>query len=82
MSDMSKAMVHAAASEFRKKGVTNRFPRGILGGSRIQLVRRSVTVQAIVPKHSGKQRRTHLRMSQENGTSRPSYYLQEYLPGK
>jgi hypothetical protein len=28
MSDMSKAMVHTAVSEFRKKGVTNRFPGG------------------------------------------------------
>jgi hypothetical protein len=35
-------------------------PRGVLGGSRIQLVRRSVTVRAIVPKDSGKQKRTHL----------------------
>src|SRR6516165_4141968 len=76
---MSKAMVHTAVSELRKKRRDQPLPRGILGGSRIQLVRRSVTVQATVPQHSGKQRRTHLRMSQENGTSRPSYYLQEYL---
>ena len=34
--------------------------RGVLEGSRIRLVRRSVTVRAIVPKDSGKQKRTHL----------------------
>src|SRR6516162_6352296 len=77
---MSKAMVHTAVSELRKKRRDQPLPRGILGGSRIRLVRRSVTVQATVPQHSGKQRRTHLRMSQENGTFRPSYYCKNICP--
>ena len=75
----SNSLMTCPKQWFTRRSV-NFAPRGILGGSRIQLVRRSVTVQATVPQHSGKQRRTHLRMSQENGTSRPSYYCKNICP--